>query len=325
MTLMDLSHTNQEDVNKSASLDLVIVTGKKKMKILYIFLFLISVAAVFVGSMFVYIAQTTDILATRDQLSQCSKYSAIYAFPNISRNVEYPIDFYDQSTNRYSYAWVSASFKSCEIADANEKTKFQQGNVFAAAKALYPLVYPYYIQTKMWADPFVPLVNGSKNSCQRTPLDRRYNCLNQVIPATCFQLECKMSLIPLYNSASSTYLGNGYRGLFITGSSTPLGNNLHAIGGNLIIQNTSVEALCAFESLGNTFQYFNIESSLAPSGVFKCTIRNSLLNAVGSSLAIALTASSFFPYLFALLILFYLVGIPKTYVYVLSGGKVLID
>ena len=175
----------------------------------------------------------------------------------------------------------------------------------------------------MWGDPFVPIVNGSKNSCQRTPLDKRFNCLNQVIPAV--HLVFSYGVKPKYSSQNSVYLGNGYEGLAITGSSVPLRNDLHAIGGNLIIQNKSVEGLCAFSSLGNTFQYFNVESALIPSGVYKCTLPNSVINEVSSSLAIELTVLSFFPYFFAILIMFYLVGMPNTFVYIRDGGKVLIE
>jgi hypothetical protein len=101
-------------------------------------------------------------------------------------------------------------------------------------------------------------------------------------------------------------------------------SNQVGVTGILIVDGTTISASCVANIYGALIPYFSVSKSVQPSGVYECTIDNSVVSSLSTSLSFCLSAYTGFIQIAAAFVILLHLG-PDIIIYLLDGGRLTME
>lgn len=248
---------------------------------------------IFLLSYFLYRGQSQTVLVDGSQLAQCSTSEQIYSSPPMRQGAEVFVQAYDANSNLFKVFNFYAEWTACDAGYIGSEVS----EVFVPAVAQmcsylrWDHYCPNYPHMDYYSYPFgVDLtVDGKTSQISQTrsgvteviDTDDAF-IVNRTDTNPCFNLVCSQG--PQYNSSGGMLPAPNWKTLVNTNCAVgdPHQNFLEVIG-VINVRPNGVSATCSAVICGQVIQVYQISQTVQPSGVYRCTIDNSVANSISSS------------------------------------------
>mmetsp|Transcript_4102 Transcript_4102/g.5773 ORF Transcript_4102/g.5773 Transcript_4102/m.5773 type:complete len:359 (+) Transcript_4102:1102-2178(+) len=302
--------------------DVVKVAVHRYMKYLIYFMTFGGAACIFGAMLFYYLSLSTNVLLTIDGLSECSSSSEIVSFPQLNQETYFsPLLFVngEEVEQLYAYSYFSACGSSSSIiptyTSADNSQYATLVGTFKNNAALESM------QVFLVGNPYSGNIYASYEysySNRSNDLSGTDDAFSDSVtnPSGCFQLTCKLGIIPYFNSSSNSTNKGTPTSVLNTGDTF----QYMQIIGTMSISEQTISAQCSVSIYGQLVPYYSISKSVQPTGIYKCTVPEKVASAVGSAVALTMSTLNILTMVGILLLLWYGGGIEGAYHFLTKGG-----
>jgi hypothetical protein len=270
---------------------------------------------VFVAMVVYFQGQTTSVLASKDQLSQCRDSFEIYSFPPLDQVAYLSPLVYDTNPSPYDTRqyFATANFSACSLSSTDTFATFQHTSGSIGVQSSYLSEDGTYTHgASVYGEPYTGDVSEYIYYTDQSGIHSLSGVRNT---SSCFRIDCTLSV---FNEAD-----------YVTYAMPAIGNSAICpyveVIATLTVSEKTISAQCVASLYGSLLPYYAISKSAQPSSIYECTVPNGIASTLSQAASLTMTAISIITYLCVCAVFISRVGVMGTYGYLRQGGALSMD